>query len=157
MVATDGDTGQRLDNFLLRELKGVPRTHVYRLLRKGEVRVNSKRARPDQRVAAGDRIRLPPVRRPDRLEGVRPRGELQHAVTDAIVYEDADLIAINKPAGLAVHGGSGLSHGVIEALRAARPELGELDLVHRLDRETSGCLLIAKRRAALRDLHAQLR
>lgn len=157
VVATDGDTGQRLDNFLLRELKGVPRTHVYRLLRKGEVRVNSKRARPDQRVAAGDRVRLPPVRRPDPIEGVRPRGELQHAVTDAIVYEDADLIAINKPAGLAVHGGSGLSHGVIEALRAARPELGELDLVHRLDRETSGCLLIAKRRAALRDLHAQLR
>ncbi len=157
MVASEGDAGQRLDNFLLRVLKGVPRTHVYRLLRKGEVRVNSKRARPDQRIAAGDRVRLPPVRRPDPLVATRPRGDLLQAVTDAILYEDADLIAINKPAGLAVHGGSGLSHGVIEALRAARPQLGELDLVHRLDRETSGCLLIAKRRSALRDLHAQLR
>ncbi len=121
------------------------------------MRVNSKRARPDQRIAAGDRVRLPPVRRPDPLAATRPRGDLLQAVTDAILYEDADLIAINKPAGLAVHGGSGLSHGAIEALRAARPELGELDLVHRLDRETSGCLLIAKRRSALRDLHAQLR
>lgn len=157
VVATEGDAGQRLDNFLLRSLKGVPRTHVYRLLRKGEVRVNSKRARPDQRITAGDRVRLPPVRQSEPIDDVRPRGDLQQAVTDAIVYEDADLIAINKPAGLAVHGGSGLSHGVIEALRAARPELGELDLVHRLDRETSGCLLIAKRRSALRDLHAQLR
>jgi 23S rRNA pseudouridine955/2504/2580 synthase len=157
VVASDGDAGQRLDNFLLRALKGVPRTHVYRLLRKGEVRVNSGRARPDQRLAAGDRIRLPPVRRPDPAAAPRPRGDLQRAVVEAIVYEDADIIAVNKPAGLAVHGGSGLAHGVIEALRAARPELPELDLVHRLDRETSGCLLIAKRRSALRDLHAQLR
>jgi 23S rRNA pseudouridine955/2504/2580 synthase len=157
VVANDGDAGQRLDNFLLRSLKGVPRTHVYRLLRKGEVRVNSKRARPDQRLAAGDRVRLPPVRRPDANEATKPRSDLQQAIVESIVYEDADLIALNKPAGLAVHGGSGLSHGVIEALRAARPELGELDLVHRLDRETSGCLLVAKRRAALRDLHAQLR
>ena len=157
VVAGDGDAGQRVDNFLLRALKGVPRTHVYRLLRKGEVRVNSRRARPDQRLAAGDRVRLPPVRRPDPAETTRPRPDLQQVVVEAIVYEDADIIAVNKPAGLAVHGGSGLSHGVIEALRAARPELTELDLVHRLDRETSGCLLIAKRRSALRDLHAQLR
>ena len=157
VVAGEGDAGQRLDNFLLRALKGVPRAHVYRLLRKGEVRVNSGRARPDQRLAAGDRVRLPPVRRPDPATTARPRADLQRAVVDAIVYEDADVIAVNKPAGLAVHGGSGLSHGVIEALRAARPELPELDLVHRLDRETSGCLLIAKRRSALRDLHAQLR
>jgi 23S rRNA pseudouridine955/2504/2580 synthase len=157
VVAAEGEAGQRLDNFLLRVLKGVPRTHVYRMLRKGEVRVNSRRARPDQRLTAGDRVRLPPVRRPEPVEGAPPRGDLQRAVTDAVIYEDDDLIAINKPSGLAVHGGSGLSHGVIEALRAARPELDELDLVHRLDRETSGCLLIAKRRAALRDLHAQLR
>lgn len=157
VVAGEGDAGQRLDNFLVRTLKGVPRTHVYRLLRKGEVRVNSRRARPDQRLAAGDRVRLPPVRQGEPRSTGTPREELQARVQAAIVYEDADLIAINKPAGLAVHGGSGLSHGVIEALRAARPELGELDLVHRLDRETSGCLLIAKRRAALRDLHAQLR
>jgi 23S rRNA pseudouridine955/2504/2580 synthase len=159
--AGEGDVGQRLDNFLVRVLKGVPRTHVYRLLRKGEVRVNSKRARPDQRVAAGDRIRLPPVRRPpaaSELPGARPpSASLQKLVTSAIVYEDSDLLVLNKPAGVAVHGGSGMAHGVIEVLRAARPEARELDLVHRLDRDTSGCLIVAKRRAALRDLHAQLR
>ena len=157
--AREGDDGQRLDNFLIRVLKGVPRTHVYRLLRKGEVRVNSKRAKPDQRVVAGDRIRLPPIRRPEvAAGGPRPASpSLQKLLTDAIVYEDADLIVINKPAGVAVHGGSGMSHGVIEALRSARPDLPELDLVHRLDRETSGCLIVAKKRSALRDLHAQLR
>jgi 23S rRNA pseudouridine955/2504/2580 synthase len=158
--AGEGDAGQRLDNFLVRTLKGVPRTHVYRLLRKGEVRVNSKRARPDQRLATGDRIRLPPVRRPEAAEpgAVRsPSPSLQKLVTAAIVYEDDDLLVLNKPAGVAVHGGSGMAHGVIEVLRAVRPEAKELDLVHRLDRETSGCLLVAKRRAALRDLHAQLR
>ena len=158
--AGEGDAGQRLDNFLLRILKGVPRTHVYRLLRKGEVRVNSKRAQPDQRLAAGDRIRLPPVRRPEAVEpgAARPPSpSLLKLVTAAIVYEDDDLLVLNKPAGVAVHGGSGMAHGVIEVLRAARPEAKELDLVHRLDRETSGCLLVAKRRAALRDLHAQLR
>jgi len=158
--AGEGDDGQRLDNFLMRILKGVPRTHVYRLLRKGEVRVNSKRARPDQRVAVGDRIRLPPIRRPEpAAEGsVRPPSpSLRKLVTGAIVYEDDDLLVLNKPAGVAVHGGSGMAHGVIEVLRAARPDAKELDLVHRLDRETSGCLVVAKRRAALRDLHAQLR
>ncbi len=159
--AGEGDAGQRLDNFLVRTLKGVPRTHVYRLLRKGEVRVNSKRAKPDQRVEAGDRIRLPPVRRPDTsAEGVTarpPSPSLAKLVTDAIVYEDPDLLVLNKPAGVAVHGGSGMAHGVIEVLRAVRPDAKELDLVHRLDRETSGCLIVAKRRAALRDLHAQLR
>jgi 23S rRNA pseudouridine955/2504/2580 synthase len=158
--AGEGDDGQRLDNFLIRVLKGVPRTHVYRLLRKGEVRVNSKRAKPDQRVVAGDRIRLPPIRRPDAAAQGGPRpasASLQKLLTDAIVYEDADLIVVNKPAGVAVHGGSGMSHGVIEALRSARPDLPELDLVHRLDRETSGCLIVAKKRSALRDLHAQLR
>jgi 23S rRNA pseudouridine955/2504/2580 synthase len=158
--AGEGDDGQRLDNFLLRVLKGVPRTHIYRLLRKGEVRVNSKRAKPDQRVATGDRIRLPPVRRPDpsATAGSRPASQsLQDLLTAAIVYEDKDLLVLNKPAGVAVHGGSGMSHGVIEALRAARPDFAELDLVHRLDRDTSGCLIVAKRRSALRDLHAQLR
>ncbi len=157
--AGDGDAGQRLDNFLVRVLKGVPRTHVYRLLRKGEVRVNSKRARPDQRLAPGDRVRLPPLRLPEPPSGgPRPASALlQKLVTDAIVYEDADLLVVNKPAGVAVHGGSGMSHGVIEALRSARPDSPELDLVHRLDRETSGCLIVAKKRSALRDLHAQLR
>ncbi len=157
LIAAEGDAGQRLDNYLLRVLKGVPRARVYRLLRKGEVRVNSRRARPEQRLTVGDRVRLPPVRHAEPAATRPPRADLQRAIVDAIVYEDVDLIAINKPAGVAVHGGSGLSHGVIEALRAARPELAELDLVHRLDRETSGCLLIAKRRAALRELHAQLR
>jgi 23S rRNA pseudouridine955/2504/2580 synthase len=155
--AGPGDAGQRLDNFLVRVLKGVPRTHVYRLLRKGEVRVNSKRAKPSQRLAAGDRVRLPPVRRPEN-ESARPASaNLQALVTGAILYEDDDLIVFTKPAGLAVHGGSGMSHGLIEALRAARPDERELDLVHRLDRETSGCLVVARRRAALRDLHRQFR
>jgi 23S rRNA pseudouridine955/2504/2580 synthase len=119
--AGEGDAGQRLDNFLIRVLKGVPRTHVYRLLRKGEVRVNSKRAKPDQRLVAGDRVRLPPIRRPEApADGPRPASaSLQKLLTDAIVYEDADLLVVNKPAGVAVHGGSGMSHGVIEALRRA--------------------------------------
>jgi len=160
--AGEGDAGQRLDNFLVRILKGVPRTHVYRLLRKGEVRVNSKRAKPDQRLEAGDRIRLPPVRRAEEpaagsAAARPPSPSLQKLIAGSIVYEDADLLVINKPAGIAVHGGSGTSHGVIEVLRAVRPDARELDLVHRLDRETSGCLVVAKRRAALRDLHAQLR
>ena len=157
--AGEGDAGQRLDNFLVRTLKGVPRTHVYRLLRKGEVRVNSRRARPDQRVAAGDRIRLPPVRRASAGTGESrpPSASLQRVLTESIVYEDADVVVLNKPAGIAVHGGSGTSHGVIEALRSARAECRDLDLVHRLDRDTSGCLVVAKRRSALRDLHAQLR
>jgi 23S rRNA pseudouridine955/2504/2580 synthase len=159
--AGEGDAGQRLDNFLVRVLKGVPRTHVYRLLRKGEVRVNSKRAKPEQRVEAGDRIRLPPVRRsPADGEGAptkAPSASLQKLIVAAIVYEDADLLVLNKPAGVAVHGGSGMAHGVIEVLRASRPEMRELDLVHRLDRDTSGCLVVAKRRAALRDMHAQFR
>ncbi|HQR25352.1 MAG TPA: RluA family pseudouridine synthase, partial [Steroidobacteraceae bacterium] len=157
--AGEGDDGQRLDNFLVRVLKGVPRTHVYRLLRKGEVRVNSKRAKPDQRVAAGDRIRIPPVRQAETPAAAAraPSRSLQDLITHSIVYEDDDLLVLNKPAGVAVHGGSGMAHGVIEVLRAARPEARELDLVHRLDRDTSGCLIVAKRRAALRDLHAQLR
>jgi len=159
--AGEGDAGQRLDNFLMRVLKGVPRTHVYRLLRKGEVRVNSKRAKPEQRLAAGDRVRLPPVRRateaPDAGGPRAPAVGLRRLVTGSIVYEDADVLVLNKPAGVAVHGGSGMAHGVIEVLRAERPDARELDLVHRLDRDTSGCLVVAKRRAALRDLHAQLR
>ncbi|HEX7013520.1 MAG TPA: RluA family pseudouridine synthase [Steroidobacteraceae bacterium] len=160
LEAGEGEAGQRLDNFLHRVLKDVPRSLVYRIVRTGQVRVNGRRAKPDYRLKAGDRVRLPPVKRtPGDEEGSRkaPSKALRDFVTGSIIHEDRDLIAINKPAGVAVHGGSGLSFGVIEALRAARPELGELELVHRLDRETSGCLLIAKRRAVLRDLHAQLR
>jgi 23S rRNA pseudouridine955/2504/2580 synthase len=158
---TEDDAGTRLDNFLVRQLRDVPRTHVFRLLRKGEVRVNRKRAKPDQRLVLGDSVRIPPVRRaeevPAPVEARAASPSLQKLVLEAIVHEDADLIVFNKPPGVAVHGGSATDFGLIEALRAARPELSDLELVHRLDRETSGCLLVAKRRAALRDLHAQLR
>ncbi|HET7204125.1 MAG TPA: RluA family pseudouridine synthase [Steroidobacteraceae bacterium] len=158
---TVDDAGTRLDNFLVRQLKDVPRTHVFRLLRKGEVRVNKKRARPDQRVTLGDIVRIPPVRRAEEVPPpAAPRvasPSLQKLVLDAIVYEDPDLIVFNKPPGVAVHGGSATDFGLIEAFRAARPDVRDAELVHRLDRETSGCLLVAKRRAALRDLHAQLR
>jgi 23S rRNA pseudouridine955/2504/2580 synthase len=161
VTVTDDDAGTRLDNFLVRQLKDVPRTHVFRLLRKGEVRVNKKRARPDQRVVVGDIVRIPPVRRSeDLLPPATPRvasPSLQKLVLDAIVHEDADLIVFNKPPGVAVHGGSATDFGLIEAFRNARPDVPDAELVHRLDRETSGCLLVAKRRSALRDLHAQLR
>ena len=156
--AGEASDGQRLDNFLLRELPGVPRSRVYRLLRRGEVRVNGKRKQADYRLLADDEVRLPPVRDvPRREDGPRRVPDaLIGAVQDAIVHEDTRLLVLNKPAGLAVHGGSGLAFGVIEALRALRP--GEpLELAHRLDRETSGCLLVARTRAALRAVHALLR
>lgn len=155
--AGEGDAGQRIDNFLLRILKDAPRSLVYRILRSGEVRVNSGRVTPEYRLVEGDRIRVPPVRVKPREQSTAPSRSLRDFVAAAIIHEDRDLIVVNKPAGVAVHGGSGLSFGVIEALRAQRPELKELELVHRLDRETSGCLLIAKRRAVLRELHATLR
>ncbi len=160
--AQPGDDGQRLDNFLLRTLGAVPRSLVYRILRTGEVRVNGRRAKPSYRMVAGDRVRLPPLEgtRRDRDDTEAPKApskSLRDFVAAAVIHEDRDLIVINKPAGVAVHGGSGVSFGVIEALRAVHPQLKELELVHRLDRETSGCLLVAKRRAVLRDLHAQLR
>jgi 23S rRNA pseudouridine955/2504/2580 synthase len=158
---TEDDAGTRLDNFLVRQLKDVPRTHVFRLLRKGEVRVNKKRAKPDQRVVLGDIVRIPPVRKAEDVPPpATPRTaseSLQALVLDAITYEDSDLIVFNKPPGLAVHGGSATAFGLIEALRGARPGQPDLELVHRLDRDTSGCLLVAKKRAALRDLHLQLR
>lgn len=159
--AGEGDAGQRIDNFLMRILKDVPRSLVYRILRTGEVRVNGKRAKPEHRLAEGDRVRLPPIQRKTEeqraAERSAPSRSLREFVSSAIIHEDRDLIVINKPAGVAVHGGSGLSAGVIEALRAKYPELKELELVHRLDRDTSGVLLVAKRRAALRELHALLR
>ena len=148
--------GQRIDNFLLAHLKGVPRSLVYRLLRRGEVRVNKGRARPSQRLEAGDQVRLPPLRRAQPGAPVAPSARLQDRLAEALLYEDDLVLVLNKPAGLAVHGGSGINLGVIESLRAMRPG-AELELVHRLDRDTSGCLLISKRRSALRRLHAQLR
>jgi 23S rRNA pseudouridine955/2504/2580 synthase len=155
-LAVDEDSaGQRLDNFLMRHLKGVPKTHVYRIIRSGEVRVNKGRASADQRVEAGDLVRLPPVR-------VSPQVQ---AKADApaparefpVLMEDEALLAIDKPAGVAVHGGSGVSFGVIEQLRRARPASANLELVHRLDRETSGVLLVAKKRSALKNLQDQFR
>ena len=155
-VAED-DSGQRLDNFLFRHLKGVPKGHVYRLLRTGQIRVNSRRSKPDYRVQAGDELRLPPVRQSEASALAQPGSRERKALKDAIVYEDSHLLILDKPAGMAVHGGSGQSLGVIEALRAMGPAHATFELVHRLDRETSGCLLIAKKRSALRALHAAIR
>jgi 23S rRNA pseudouridine955/2504/2580 synthase len=154
-IAPD-DQGQRVDNFLLRELKSVPRSRVYRILRRGEVRVNGKRVKPEYRLVAGDRLRVPPVRIDVQPKERRVPDSLLETVRSAIVHEDRELLVVNKPAGLAVHGGSGLDFGVIEVLRADRPN-ESLELVHRLDRETSGCLLVARRRSSLRALHALLR
>ncbi len=147
--------GQRLDNFLLGQLKGIPKSHVYRVLRRGEVRVNSARARPDYRLQAGDRVRIPPLRRRAPVQADSARGF--DWLRDRVLHEDEDLLVLDKPAGLAVHGGSGVSVGLIEALRGLRPDEPALELAHRLDRETSGCLLIAKRRPALLALHEMLR
>jgi len=146
-------TGQRLDNVLLRLLKGVPKTHVYRVIRSGEVRLNSGRAQADTRVAAGDRIRVPPMRlaEPSAAVAATPAREFP------VLFEDEQLLAIAKPAGVAVHGGSGVSSGVIEQLRRARPQARYLELVHRLDKETSGVLLLAKKRSALTALQDQFR
>jgi len=148
--------GQRIDNFLLRMLKGVPKSHIYRIVRSGEVRVNKGRVAPDTRLAPGDVLRIPPTRMA-RSETPERRTPVARAFKPAILLEDDWLIALDKPAGLAVHGGSGIALGLIEQLRASRPQARFLELVHRLDRDTSGVLLIAKKRAALTGLHAQLR
>jgi 23S rRNA pseudouridine955/2504/2580 synthase len=156
-VVVDADAaGQRLDNFLLASLKGVPRSHVYRLIRSGQVRVNSGRAQASYRIKLGDRIRIPPIRRAEQSAPKLEPGGLEW-LKERIVYEDARVLVLDKPAGLAVHGGSGVALSCIEALRSLRPELKSMELAHRLDRATSGCLLVAKRRSALRSLHALLR
>ena len=153
-LAVDEDSaGQRIDNFLARLLKGVPKSHVYRILRSGEVRLNGKRVGPDARLATGDTVRVPPIR----LAAPPRRANPAAALGVPIVYEDDHFLAANKPAGLAVHGGSGIAHGLIESLRAARPDARFLELVHRLDRDTSGLLLVAKRRSALTEFHRMLR
>jgi 23S rRNA pseudouridine955/2504/2580 synthase len=148
----EGSAGQRLDNFLLRLLKGVPKTHVYRVIRSGEVRVNRGRASADTRLALGDEVRLPPVRTAE-----RPAAAPVPAREFPLLFEDEHLIAVDKPAGVAVHGGSGVSFGVIEQLRRARPQARFLELVHRLDKQTSGVLLLAKKRSALTNLQDQFR
>lgn len=150
-VGEDG-AGQRIDNFLLKRLKGVPKSHIYRILRSGEVRVNKGRAAADRRLALGDRVRVPPVRVAEKTDDTpAPAREF------AVVFEDEALMVIDKPSGVAVHGGSGVSFGVIEQLRQARPAARFLELAHRLDRETSGLLIIGKKRSALTSLHDQFR
>ncbi len=151
----DEQAGQRIDNFLRRELPGVPKSRVYRILRKGEVRVNGGRVRAEYKLQPGDVVRVPPVR--VRADGEAPASGAMRDLTDRVLFEDKLLLVIDKPSGVAVHGGSGISHGVIEILRAARPELRDLSLVHRLDKGTSGCLVLAKRRSMLRNLHEKFR
>jgi len=157
LVRIDGErAGQRLDNFLLGQFKGAPRSLVYRVLRTGQVRVNGKRAKPDQRLEAGDEVRLPPVRLGERETPAAPHQGQLDRLEDAIVFEDERLLVLNKPSGVAAHGGSGVSFGAIELMRAARPNQA-LELVHRLDRDTSGVLVLAKKRSALLELQKLLR
>ncbi len=149
---TEDEAGQRIDNYLIARLKGVPKSRIYKIIRGGEVRINSKRVDASQKIAAGDRIRIPPVRVAERdAPEVAPHFRLP------VIFEDDWILAIDKPAGVAVHGGSGIAHGAIESLRAMRPDAKFLELVHRLDRETSGVLLVAKKRSALIALHEMLR
>src|SRR5437762_429947 len=155
LAIDEAGAGQRVDNFLLRVLKGVPKSHIYRILRSGEVRLNRKRVRPDARLTAGDDLRIPPVRTAEPRRA--PLRAPVRSMVLPILHEDDALIAIDKPAGLAVHGGSGIAFGLIEQLRAIRPDARFLELVHRLDRDTSGVLLVAKKRAALLALHASFR
>ena len=149
----ENDAGQRIDNYLLRRLKGVPKSHIYRILRSGEVRVNSRRIGPDYRLQLGDRVRVPPVRT---AAGPAAAGASRAQYQPVVLFEDDALLVIDKPASMAVHGGSGISLGVVEGLRNGRPEGRFLELVHRLDRETSGVLMLAKKRVALVELHRQL-
>lgn len=149
------EVGQRIDNYLLCQFKGIPRSHIYKILRAGEVRVNKKRVKPVYKLVAGDEIRLPPVRT-GRSKVRRPPDEVIKLVASRIVYDDADLFVVNKPAGLAVHAGSGVAFGVIDAMRQIDMSVQQLFLVHRLDRDTSGCLLIARNRQVLRTLQIAL-
>ena len=151
VTISEEDAGQRIDNYLLRTCKGVPKSHIYRILRSGEVRVNKGRIDQLYRLEAGDVVRIPPVRVAEKSTAVVPAAEF------AILHEDSHILVIDKPCGVAVHGGSGVSFGVIEQLRASRPDAKFLELVHRLDRETSGLLMLAKKRSALTNLHEQMR
>ncbi|MBA2649228.1 MAG: RluA family pseudouridine synthase [Legionella sp.] len=153
-VAQD-EAGQRLDNYLIRILKGVPKSHIYRIIRGGEVRVNKKRAQPSLKLQVLDSIRVPPIRISE-TKDLFVGDALAKRFKECIIFEDSNLLIINKPSGIAVHGGSGLSFGVIEALRKTRQDLPYLELVHRLDKETSGCLLLAKKRSTLRSIQALL-
>jgi 23S rRNA pseudouridine955/2504/2580 synthase len=157
ITITDEHNGRRIDNFLFSQLKGVPKSMIYRIVRKGEVRINKKRVKPDYKLKAGDELRLPPIRTAEKLPPATPSDQLAEKLEKAILCEDDNLLIINKPAGFAVHGGSGLHLGLIEAMRLIRPDARFLELAHRLDRDTSGCLIIAKKRSVLRELHELLR
>lgn len=154
---TESDQGQRVDNFLLKTLKGVPRSHVYRLLRTGQVRINGGRVRAQTRLSAGDQVRLPPWRGVARDEPSAAPDALRGRVASALIYEDDRFVIVDKPSGLAVHGGSGIRFGLIEVLRQMRPDATGWELAHRIDRQTSGCLLVAKDRQALLEFHGLLR
>lgn len=157
LTVTNDYSGQRLDNFLMSRLKGLPKSHLYRIIRKGELRINKKRVKPDYRLQEGDIIRIPPLRLA--LPATKNILNVKFAVLleKAIIFEDKHFLALNKPSGMAVHGGSGIHLGAIEALRLLRPQLKFLELAHRLDRDTSGCLLIAKKSSALKEVHELLR
>ncbi len=157
LLIAERDEGQRVDNYLLRVLKGVPRSHVYRLLRSGQVRVNGGRVKPDRRLCVGDQLRLPPVVVAQPKPDKKAPDELLARVGSAVIHEDDDFLVLNKPADIPVHGGSGVAYGLIEVLRQARPQDAFLELGHRLDYETSGCLVVARRRASLLALHEGLR
>ncbi|HEY5734234.1 MAG TPA: RluA family pseudouridine synthase [Gammaproteobacteria bacterium] len=155
VTASENDAGQRIDNFLMRHFKGVPKSHIYRILRKGEVRVNKKRIKPTYKLVSGDEVRLPPVRISAPRDRRPPDGAIS-SLAQRIVYDDNRLIVLNKPAGLAVHAGSGIDFGVIDIMQRLEKHDSELYLVHRLDRDTSGCLLLARDRDALRSLQASM-
>jgi len=154
---TEANEGQRLDNFLMKSLKGVPKSRIYRIIRKGEVRINKGRCDAKRKLVLGDTVRIPPIRVAEEKEQLPAPAYLKKCLQQDILFEDNAILVINKPSGFAVHGGSGLNTGVIEALREIRPESHFLELVHRLDRDTSGCLIIAKKRSALRTLHEYFR
>lgn len=157
ITVAEHEAGQRLDNYLIKILKGVPKSHIHRIIRAGEVRLNKKRCKPDSRIQTGDRLRIPPVRTAEKQRSSENRAQAVPAREFTIIYEDDALLVIDKPAGIAVHGGSGVSFGVIEQIRRARPEARYLELVHRLDKDTSGLLMIAKKRSALVKLHEAIR
>ena len=157
ITVAEHEAGQRLDNYLIKILKGVPKSHIHRIIRAGEVRLNKKRCKPDSRIQTGDLLRIPPVRTAEKQRSSENRVQAVPAREFTIIYEDDALLVIDKPAGTAVHGGSGVSFGVIEQIRRARPEARYLELVHRLDKDTSGLLMIAKKRSALVKLHEAIR
>ena len=154
---TSEHSDQRIDNYLFTLLKGVPKSRIYRIIRKGEIRINGSRIKPDYKLNEGDKIRIPPVRIAEREAFILPSKKLQYSLEKNILYEDDALLVLNKPSGLAVHGGSGIKLGLIEALRLIRPKTHYFELVHRIDRETSGCLIVAKKRSSLRYLQEQMR